>query len=219
MDGVDIPTFETMAGAMVERGLATPEQVTADRAALMAELGLPPQAPAAAPSGAGQGPTSNTLGAAPAAPGQPGATAPQEVDPMDALVFQGAASPQEYRFGQVPPGAEYNLEQESAFRTLFHQHEIPPAIGNEIGRLWNQAAAGPAPTEAQLEQGRQSGHVLLTKMWGEDMDHHLAMAQAEVQRMAKTNPEIVQMLEVSGLGNSPWLASTLYNLARARGRG
>ena len=217
MDGVDIPTFETMAGAMVERGLATPEQVTADRAALMAELGLPPQAPAAAAT-SGQGPSSNTLGTAPAAPGQPGATAPQEVDPIDTLVFQGAASPQEYRFGQLAPGTEYNLEQESAFRTLFHQHEIPPAIGNEIGRLWNQAAAAP-PTDAQLEQGRQACSAHLNHLWGEDTPHHLAVAQAEVQRMAKTNPEIVQMLEVSGLGNSPWLASTLYNLARARGRG
>jgi hypothetical protein len=111
------------------------------------------------------------------------------------------------------------MEQDAGFRALFLQHQVPAAIGSEIGRLWNQAAAGPAPTAEQIEYGRQEGSAQLNRLWGEDMTHNLAVAQAEVKRMAQTNPEIVQMLEVSGLGNSPWLASTLYNLARARGRG
>jgi hypothetical protein len=37
--------------------------------------------------------------------------------------------------------------------------------------------------------------------------------------MAKTRPEVVQMLEDSGLGNNAYLIRSLYQMARARARG
>ena len=210
----EMAAFEAMAGAMVERGLATPDQVAADRVAMAAQLAQDPNAGFASAVNAGQ--SSATVAPAPA--GQPGAAQPADVDPIDAMVYQGASSPQEYRFPPPPAGVEQSPEQELAMRTFLHGEQIPASIGNQIGKLFNEAAAAP-PTLAQLEQSRQACSVQLHKMWGEDTAHHLAVAQAEVQRMAKTNPTIVEMLEASGLGNSPWLASTIYCLAKARGRG
>jgi hypothetical protein len=198
---------------MIERGLATPEAVAADAVALQARLSgqTPPVAPPAN-STAGQ------LGV------QPSPTeAAEGFNPhadLDAKIFEGASSPAAFNFGALPDGATptpEGLQQESAFRTLFHEEGIPQSIGNEIGRLWNQAAAHP-PTEAQLEQARQEGSVTLHKLWGDRFDSNLAVAEAEVQRMVQKNPAIPAMLKSSGLVHNPWLISTLYNLARARGR-
>jgi hypothetical protein len=36
--------------------------------------------------------------------------------------------------------------------------------------------------------------------------------------MAKTSPNIIGMLDQSGLGNSPWLIQTLYHVAVGKGR-
>ena len=220
----DIGFFEIAASAMQAQGLVAPEQVHAERTALHLELGMEPP-PAYVPPGAtaptpAQTLTAATLGGEPAAQGQAQPEA-QPVDPLDALVFQGASSPSEFRFGALPPGVTATpegMKQEIEMRSFMHAEQIPASIGSEIGRLWNKAAAAP-PTPEALEQGRQSGTAALTRLWGDDTQHHLAVAQAEVQRMAKARPEIIRMLEDSGLGNSPWLVSSLYSLAKARGRG
>jgi hypothetical protein len=133
------------------------------------------------------------------------------------MAFQGANSPASYNFGQVPGGIEPSFEQEMSFRNLFHQEGIPASIGNEIGRLWNQATANP-PSDAQMEQSRQECSVALHRLWGADTQKNLAIAQAEVQRLAKSNPNIVEMLDVSGLGNNAWLIASVVNMAKAKGR-
>ena len=210
--------LQQIAGeAMVARGLWTPEQVAADRASMESRLAGEEDPDASSHTASGSGSTASALGAAVVALPEENPSV-EAVDPLDALAFAPAASPSAYNFPPPPAGAQVSMEQATAIRAMLHTHEIPTPIGNEIGRLWNKALAQP-PTEAQLERGRQDGHAALTKMWGQDTDKNLAIAQREVQRMAKTNPEIKEMLVQSGLGNSPWLASTLVNLARARGRG
>jgi hypothetical protein len=60
--------------------------------------------------------------------------------------------------------------------------------------------------------------VALHRLWGADTQKNLAIAQAEVQRLAKSNPNIVEMLDVSGLGNNAWLIASVVNMAKAKGR-
>jgi len=194
----DAAAFQAMGEALVARGLMTPEAVAAD---------LAPKGEAEPAAPALQAATTPTT-----------PTTPGPVDPLDAMAFAPAVSPAEFNFGTAPQGVETSLEQETHFRELFVQHEIPKPIGDQIGRLWNQAIASP-PTEAQLDRMYQDGHAALFRMWGADLDRNLAVANAEIDRMAKANPEIKHMLRFSGLGNNAWLASTLFHLARARGRG
>lgn len=202
----DLELQQIAGEALIAQGLWTPEAVAADRLAMEARINgeAEPQAPAKAPVSA-----SATL---PSPSAQPG-----PVDPLDELAFAGPASPTAYNFGTAPQGVEISLEQEAHFREVFHREGIPSSIGNRIGELWNQAVANP-PTPEQLELGYQTGYAALNRMWGANTDRNLKVADAEVQRMAKTNPQIKDMLRHSGLGNSPWLASTLYNFAKSRGR-
>jgi len=202
--------FEAMAQALSERGLMAPEVIAQDRAALTARLnGEPP--PAETPQSGGPVPSQD---GADSQMGQSGAVG---ADPLDALAFQGAKSPAEYNFGTAPQGVEISLEQEQAFRAIFHENEIPPAIGSEIGKLWNKAVLNP-PDPQQLDRMYQDGHAALSRVWGADLQKNLAAANGEVNRMAKSHPEIKAMLAYSGLGNNAWLAQTLFHLSKARGR-
>lgn len=200
----ELTVHQIMGEALVVRGLATPEDVQSDRAALEARL-------------AGQDSTGAEQPLPEASTARPQPAEQPQVDPMDALIFRGADSPASYNFGVAPNGIELSFEQETTFRNLFHQEGIPASIGNEIGRLWNQAVVNP-PSEDQLERSRQECSVALHHLWGADTQKNLAIAQAEVQRLAKSNPNIVEMLETSGLGNNPWLIASVVNMAKAKGR-
>ncbi|MCA8254817.1 hypothetical protein LGM89_16205 [Burkholderia sp. AU31624] len=144
-------------------------------------------------------------------------TAPEGVDPLNAAIFEAPTNPDAYNFGTVPANAQTDQAQDMAARQLFVNEGVPASIGNEIGRLWNAAATNP-PTEGQRAIAAQQAETTLRRQWGEQFDSNIALAQREVQRMAKANPNIHNMLEVSGLGNNPWLISTIVHLAQARGR-
>jgi hypothetical protein len=224
----DLQFFEVASSAMLERGLTTPEQVHAERSALHAELGMePPPAyvpstqPGAAPAAASAPSAAALLGSEPAPPGQAPVPAEQAaVDPaeaMDAAIFAGPASPSAYNFGPAAPGVQTSPEQELAMRSLFHQEGVPASIGDQIGKLFNAAVAKP-PTPAMIEMSRQTATAQLTRQWGDDFQRNVAIAQAEITRMAKTRPEIREMLDVSGLGNNPWVIISVFNMAKAKGR-
>jgi len=210
----EMQMFEACAASQLEAGMCSQADVDANRTALQAHLESggnwsnfegPPDSPASTQ------------------PQQvpPAASSPQQqtvpVDPADAAAFAGPQSPSEYRFGAVALGVETSLDQEIAFRNMLHQHEVPAFVGSEVGRLWNLACASP-PDAVALEVGRQKCAITLQQAWGPDYEANLAAAQREVGRMAKTKPEIVQMLESSGLGNNAWLVQAIYRVARARGR-
>jgi hypothetical protein len=202
----DMQFFEACAASQLERGMCAPADVEANRTALQTHLD-----------------NGGTLANFPGPPDGPNSGAEQQassqhvpVGPAD-QAFVGPTSPAEYRFGAVAPGVETSLGQEITIRSLFHQHEIPAALGCEVGRLWNQACANP-PDAVALEVGRQKCDLTLQQAWGDGYEKNLAVAQREVFRMAQTNPEIVGMLEASGLGNNAWLIQTIFNIARARGR-
>jgi len=210
----ELTTHDFMASAMLERGLMSAEQVAQSRAQLEGQLAngfdplaVPGEAKPAAQAQAGS-------------KAAPDNTAPT-VDPLDALVFEGAKSPAEYNFsnGPTPPGADAApLEFQSAIRNTFHSNGVPAAVGNQIAVMWNKAMAQPAPTDAQLDLGKREAMAALHKMWGADTPANLKLANAEIARWTATQPNIPKLLEVSGLGNSPWLIATLANLAKGKGR-
>jgi hypothetical protein len=185
-----------MADAMVQRGIWTREQADAELLKQDDDQGFnPTPAPAAKP------------------------VLPDGVDEFTFAAFQGAKSPAEYRFEQPLPGTDLktDMAQEIEIRGIFHAAEVPPAIGTEVAKLWNRAAASP-PTEAQLEVSRQQCEQTLAKAWGADFSKNLGIAMAEVQRISAGNPKLIGMLEQSGIGNSAWLCQTLLHMAKARGR-
>ncbi|HEM7873841.1 TPA: hypothetical protein U2L31_000152 [Burkholderia contaminans] len=188
---------QTMAAALVDRGVWTREQA---------------DAMLAADAAAGPDPGFDPLVATP----RPAAP-PPGVDPIDAAVFTGPGNAAAYNFGAVEPNVQIDQAQDMAVRQLFVSEGVPASIGNEIGRLWNAAAAAP-PTAEQRNVAAQQAELLLQRQWGNDYEANLKVAQQEVQRMAKANPSIHDMLEVSGLGSNPWLVTTIFNLAKAQGR-
>ena len=193
--GAPMSDAQVMADALVQRGVWTREQADAELAKTDDEdTGF------------------NPLAAAPAKP-----VVPEGVDELTAAAFAGPASPTAYRFAPPPEGATAAPEQELMVRQLFHEHEVPVSIGNEVSKRFNAAAVNP-PTEQQIEMGRQSAMVTLNKMWGEQTAANIAVANKEVMRMAQSRPEIIDMLVSSGIGNDPWVVSTIYQMARAKGR-
>jgi hypothetical protein len=141
----------------------------------------------------------------------------EQLRQSDEQAFSGPETIAGYNFGQPPAGVERSADQELAMRTLFLQEGIPAGLGSEIGRIYNAAIANP-PSGIDREVQYQRCQIKLEQMWGTDAPKNIAIVQAEVQRMAKTNPGIIGMLDSSGLGNNPWLASTLLNLATVKGR-
>jgi hypothetical protein len=121
-----------------------------------------------------------------------------------------------YQFQPPPPGVETSIEQEVAMRTLFRESGIPSHVGSEANRLWNQAILNP-PSEIDRTLQGKANRVALEQAWGPDFERNLAAAQSVVAQMAKTRPEVINMLEQSGLGNNVYIIRSLYNLARARG--
>lgn len=208
---MDQETYDVMADALVSRGLMTPEQVTADRTRI-AELngnqagtqqpGKPDTSPAA------EDPTSIFQGNS------------EEAAQLDAAAYEGPSSPAAYDFsyfGAMPEGVEHSPEQETAIRNMYHAEGIPVAIGNEIARLYNAGLANP-PTPEQRELNAQESMATLHKMWGDNTDKNIEIANRELVRMQEHLPNIDEMLEASGLENNAWLVATLVNLAKARGR-
>ncbi len=136
----------------------------------------------------------------------------------DALAWEGPASIAEYQFdAPLLAGMKPDFEQERAFREFFFDEGIPVGIAREFNRQAMLGVVNP-PTPIQLELDRQQGLIALEKVWGADRDANLALANREVARLATKRPDIITILENTGLGNSPWLAQTLVNLARAKGR-
>lgn len=195
--------------------------------------GITASAPLAAPGAIGRhyepSMTAGTSEAAPSpsAPGEqlavntPAQASEQPAQELDAAAlssgfFDDRVTVGRYVFEAPPRGVESSQEQEMAIRTLFAAEKIPVSVGQHISKLWNQACANPPTAEAKalaaqkvMAELNRGGEVRATET--------IRLAQQEVARLAKTNPSIVEMLEVSGLGNDRWLIEHLANTARVRG--
>jgi hypothetical protein len=207
---MDLETHEAMSAALIERGIVTAEQVAADRVSLEAELanpgvgGFDPRAPADASKAAHATLVDNET--------DDGAS-------ISVDAFAGPASVNEYRFEHAPDAkhTDETMAAESAWRTALHTEGVPVSIASQVDRLLAAGMKNP-PSAAQFEQGRQVGAAALAKLWGADRDANLAIANGELRRIAAHRPEIIPALAQSGVSNSAWLAATLYNMAKAKGR-
>jgi len=171
------------------------------------------QADAALAADAAAGPEEiNPLATPPAKAAQP-----ENVDPLDAMAFQGGDSPASYRFAPAPEGVQTDMQQEQAMRAMFHAEQVPVPIATEVSRLYADACKAP-PTDEQVELTGRQTMVQLEKMYGADAKRLLDAARGEVQRMAAREPRLVPMLEQSGLGSNFYVINSLINIARARGR-
>jgi hypothetical protein len=207
---MDLDTHDAMSAALIERGIVTAEQVAADRVSLEAELanpgvgGFDPRAPADASKAAHANLFDNET--------DDGAS-------ISVDAFAGPTSVNEYRFEHAPDAkhTDETMAAEAAWRTALHTVGIPVSIASQVDRLLAAGMKNP-PSQAQLEMGRQQCAIALGKQWGTSRASNLAIAQGELARIAKHRPEIIPALVQSGVGNSPWLAVTLYNMAKAKGR-
>jgi hypothetical protein len=187
---------------------------------------IPLPGPSSQPAAQPAAPTarlSDYLGAAePAAPvldpvaAAEAAIRAEEERQSDILAFATAPpSIAHYQLDLPPRGVETSIEQEVAMRTLFLETGVPAGLGSEVSRLWNRAILNPPSDVDRTLQGK-TAQVSLEQAWGPDFQKNLAAAQGIVAQMAKTRPEVVQMLEDSGLGNNVYIIKSLYNMARAR---
>ena len=193
----DLAVHQIMGEALIAHGHMTPEAVAADRAAI--EAGVDPSAPAATPPAATQ-PT----------------TLANPEDPLSAAAFAGPASPASYQFEHIP-GVQSDPKTELALRTFFHSEGIPVPIAKQMNTMFTKAALIP-PTDAQLDISRQATLTSLTNQWGADTQRNLDLANREIDRMEKALPGLKTQLLRTGMGNNQWFISTIYNMAKAKGR-
>jgi len=121
-----------------------------------------------------------------------------------------------YAFEPPPRGVEQSIAQELAIRTLLKDSGVPAPVGAEANRLWNQALQAP-PSEIDRTLQAKSAQLVLEQAWGPDFEKNLEAARREFRQMAARDPRIVDMVDQSGIGNSPYLIRALHNMARARG--
>ena len=196
-----------MGAALVQAGLASPEDVAADTARIEAERADP-----AAPSALG-------LQAA-----QPDPTKPEvPLDPIEAAAlaaFAPAPHAGAYQFERLPHGLQGDIQQEADLRGILHSEGVPQSIGTLLGNTWNKFAAAQAvapQSAAQIELGALKCREVLARSWGpENLKGNLAAVQEVANRMAAKDPRIGAALS-AGLGNDPHLILSLHNWLSSRG--
>jgi len=131
-------------------------------------------------------------------------------------LYGGTVKATDYQF-EVPPGMEpMALEEQRAVRAALVAEGIPRDLGNEFARRWNATMRQPIPTDSDLELGMQQAEAQLRQQYGDKTDEVLKLARGEAKRLARRNSMFRAALESTQLGNDPWIAATLANLARAR---
>jgi hypothetical protein len=157
---------------------------------------------------------------APAGPRMPDTTVSpfyaEGEDPADEAAAADPAAP-------VPGAIDYNPARTAA---ALHAHlttmGADPAITALYQRRVQAALSQPAPTAEQLTIGVGEAHAALVDQYGEDADAIGELARREVSLLAAQHPQIIDILERTGLGNDVHLIKSLasrgYNrLLTARG--
>jgi hypothetical protein len=204
--------LEGMISAMAERGISLPpEQVARDRATVAGEE------PPASPAPIQQSPPAKSFTPDPNSGMQVMVQESPDLAALDAAIFTAPSSPAGYKFDPMPRGFERDLKVESAVRAAFHASDVPASIAAQVHRMWVKAMQAP-PSQEQMDRAYQTGNLELQRMFGDQRENVLTVANRELDRMAASYPPLKDMLRTSGLCNNSWVAMSLYSLARARGR-
>ena len=137
-----------------------------------------------------------------------------------AAAFGPPASPLDYDLPSIP-GLD-DPRANIALRSMLHAAELDKASAAYfVSEYLREVEGRPPPTDAELELGKANARVALEKLWGEQTDSKIADARAEMQRIARGHPVILEILGETVLGNSPMLIQRLAlntQLRRERGR-
>jgi hypothetical protein len=215
----ELEMHAVMGEALVSRGLATAEQVAADRASLEARLNreTPPADPAVTMPAEPQAKASGAQTSAQLAPGSIPLAPQAQPDPLDMAIFAPPDSPSGYVFDRLPADIPHDMEQEQQFRTVCHEAGIAAPIAAQVDRLWTQALLNP-PTPQQMEQAQQQTHLQLNRTFGDQAGKVIEVAQREFAAMVAKQPWLKDAAQASGLGDNYYAIVSLWNTARARGR-
>jgi hypothetical protein len=133
-------------------------------------------------------------------------------------VFGDVLSLSDYKFDVPPTGMEpLDVKELRQVQVAMSEFGIPSSLGNEMARQWNRhLSAGPVD-EATLKLSARSARHDLVRRHGElQANEIIRVAKSEIERFAKKTPFILDGLASTELGNSIWLAESLYNIAAAR---
>ena len=209
----DAEVFDAMASALQERGLATPDQIAADRAVQFNTAAEPTTQPKATNASA----TPGTL-LDPQSVTQPTQFAIDPVmEQISEAAFAAPSSPAGYKFDPVPAGVQHDPEQEMVMRSVFHDAGIPNGIAAHVDRMFSRAIQNP-PSAAQIEQATQAAYAQLSREYGTHAGKVIEVARREFRAMAAKQPRLIDIVERSGLGSDPYIIASLYRNAQAKGR-
>lgn len=174
-----------------------------------APVAAPAATPApAAPTPAGPPPASVLMGLR-AAPEAEAATGPRmpdtTVDPFIEPEEQAEAAD-----NPAPGALDANPGRTAA---ALHAHlsavGVDPTLATFYQGRVEKALAAPAPTAEQLAIGCTDARQALVDQYGDDADAIGELARQEVQLLARDHPQIIGILERTGLGNDVHLLKAL----------
>jgi hypothetical protein len=132
------------------------------------------------------------------------------------------ASPDEYRITRDYSVPDWDNELEAEAKQLAHTIGLSNGELEGVVLAWNAAAAdvrtnGPITPEKALE-GQKTGMAALTQKHGARTGEVVAKARSVIDSLPHTEKQrFVELLEVSGLGNSPYVIDQLAIVADRKG--
>lgn len=142
-----------------------------------------------------------------------GVPIPQEGQPAGDIFADAFAAPEgaERYHIAVPPDMTRDAELEAKARQWFHRAGLPQgAVSGIIQEYCRQLCADDQAGDCTGRQ--QSAQAELTQEWGPDYQRKVAAARALITRSGGAE-ELADILNSTGLGDSPWLIRTLAALA------
>jgi hypothetical protein len=132
--------------------------------------------------------------------------------------FGNALTPSDYVFDVPPTGMEpLDVKELRQVQVAMSEFGIPSALGNEMARQWNKHLSAAPVAEATLKLSARSALSEMNRRHGEKQASEIIrVAKSEIERFAKKTPWILDGLATTELGNSIWLAESLFNIHRAR---
>ncbi len=130
--------------------------------------------------------------------------------------FAGLESPGAYQLEVVDRNHAPELEAVQEAQSLFHEWGLDQVTANYSWRAVQHAVAKPL-TDVEIEIATASVMADLERDHGkEGAAQRIALAQSEVERVAKKRPEVYDWLVDSGLANDRWLIERLAAKAAVR---
>lgn len=140
---------------------------------------------------------------------------------MEAQIYAPASNISEYDFSGIappPPDSGVSSQEFAAYqqhaREVLKDSRIPASIGGDMMRRMFSTMNRDAVPEAQLQASHHSAMDYLSKIWGQDRDANVHLANLLVDRIDTRLPGFKSLLKHSGEGNNPMLIVALYNAAR-----